>query len=69
MQDAAIDVLAKDIDVCRGEFASANATLEEKVELGEGTALWLWDAEVGVDYAAETYAALRYVRMGFESGE
>jgi hypothetical protein len=43
----------KHIDIRGGELARADVLLEEEIDLGEGSAAWFRDAEVGVDDAAE----------------
>lgn len=43
----------KDIDVRGGELAGANFHFEEQVELGEGAAARLGEAEICVDDAEE----------------
>jgi len=54
MDNAAIDMFFEDIDVRAGEFPSADAALEEKVEFGKGAALRFGNAEISVDDAEET---------------
>lgn len=44
------------IDFGGGELACGDALLEQQVQLGEGAALGLGQAEVGVDYAEEAGA-------------
>lgn len=58
VDDAALDLLVKDVDLCRGKLARTHAALKEQVELGKGAAGRLGDAEVGVDDAEEADAAL-----------
>lgn len=54
----ALDVaIFKDVDVGGGELAGADFLLEEEIELGEGAAAGLGEAEVGVYNAEEAGAA------------
>ena len=46
----------KDIDIRGGELARTDVLLKEEIDLGEGAAARLGDAEVGVDDAAEADA-------------
>ena len=64
MVSNAVDVVVKDIDVRGGELAGADAALEEQVELGEGAALRLGDAEVRVDDAEEADCGLEKKKGG-----
>ena len=57
----AADILAEDIDVCAGEFSSADTAFKEEIEFGKGTANGLGEAEVDVNYAAEADTSLSSV--------
>jgi hypothetical protein len=54
--DALIDSLVENIDLCGGELPRADTTFEKQIEFGESAAAWFGDAEVGVD-DAESAAA------------
>jgi len=58
VHDTAVDSFAKNVDLCRGEFARADTALKEEIEFGERSALRLWDTEIRINYAAEADTAL-----------
>jgi hypothetical protein len=55
----AVNRLVKDIDIGGSKLPRAHATLEQKIQLGKGTALGLGYTEVSVYNAEEADAGLR----------
>jgi hypothetical protein len=51
------DLICEDINVILGKLPCRDTSLEHEVQLGEGSAAWFGDAEVGVDDAEEADAA------------
>lgn len=58
MHHSRIDVLAKDVDVCRREFSGADFLFEEYVKFGKRTSHGFREAEIDVDYAEEADSGL-----------
>lgn len=57
INDASLNGLIKDIDLGSGELASTNTTLEEQIQLSEGAAARLGNAEVCIYNAEEADTA------------